>query len=383
MDLSYDCYPISLETVEKIVVKVGTSTLTHKTGKLDLLQMEKLVRELADLANLGKKLVLVTSGAVGAGVGRLGLGRRPRTLPEKQAIAAVGQGLLLHMYEKLFAEYGRIVAQVLLTREDFSDRRRYLNVRHTFFKLLEFEVIPIVNENDTIAVDELRFGDNDNLAALVAASVDADLLVLLSDIDGLYTGNPHQDPEARRIPVIREITPEIEALAGGVGSSLASGGMGTKIQAARIAANSGIPMLIAHGAEENVIHRILQGEDLGTLFVPKEGKLHAKKKWIAFGSAVQGRLTIDAGAVRALVEEGKSLLPIGITEVEENFEAGAVVSVVGPDQVEVARGIVNYSSSALKKIKGKKTAEIEKILGYKDYDEVIHRDNLALWEIHS
>ncbi|HHX51480.1 MAG TPA: glutamate 5-kinase, partial [Clostridia bacterium] len=235
MNLSHDHYPVSFETVERIVVKVGTSTLTHDTGKLDLLQMEKLVRELADLANWGKQLVLVTSGAVGAGVGRLGLGRRPRTLPEKQAIAAIGQGLLLHMYEKLFAEYGRTVAQVLLTREDFSDRRRYLNVRHTFFKLLEFEVIPIVNENDTTSVDELRFGDNDSLAALVAGSVDADLLVLLSDIDGLYTGNPHQDLGARRISVIREITPEIEALAGGAGSSLATGGMGTKIQAARIA----------------------------------------------------------------------------------------------------------------------------------------------------
>lgn len=365
---------------ELIVVKVGTSTLTHSTGKLDLRQMEKLVRDLADLANQGKKPVLVSSGAVGAGVGRLGFTQRPRTLREKQAVAAVGQGILLQMYEKLFAEYGWIVAQVLLTRDDFSDRRRYLNISHTFSQLLEFGVIPIVNENDTTAVEELKFGDNDSLAALVAGAVDADLLIILSDIDGLYNDNPRSNPQAERISLIKEITPEIEALAGGAGSALGTGGMGAKIQAAKICTNYGIPMVIANGSEEGVLHRIIEGQEVGTLFLPHENKLRGKKKWIAYGSAIQGQLVIDAGAAKALLSGGKSLLPIGITQVSGTFDAGAAVSVFGPDGRELARGITNYSSTELELIKGKKSGDIEAVLGYKDYDEAIHRDNLVLWE---
>lgn len=367
-------------TSERIVVKVGTSTITHSTGQLDLRQMEKLVRDLVDLANQGKKIVLVTSGAVGAGMGRLGFSRRPRTLREKQAVAAVGQGILLHMYEKLFAEYGRVVAQVLLTRGDFSDRKRYLNVSHTFSQLLEYGVIPIVNENDTTAVEELRFGDNDSLAALVAGAIDADLLIILSDIDGLYDDNPKTNPNAHKISVVKEITPEIENLAGGAGSSLGTGGMSTKIQAAKICTNSGIPMVIASGSEEWVLQDIVSGKEVGTVFLPREDRLRGKKKWIAYGSAISGKIVIDAGAATALITEGKSLLPIGIVSVEGDFEAGGVVSVLDPGGKELARGIVNYDADELELIKGRKTGEIEAILGHKDYDEAIHRDNLVLWE---
>lgn len=371
---------MEMMTSERIVVKVGTSTITHGTGQLDLRQMEKLVRDLVDLANQGKKIVLVTSGAVGAGMGRLGFSRRPRTLREKQAVAAVGQGILLHMYEKLFAEYGRVVAQVLLTRGDFSDRRRYLNVSHTFSQLLEYGVIPIVNENDTTAVEELRFGDNDSLAALVAGAIDADLLIILSDIDGLYDDNPKINPNAHKISVVKEITPEIENLAGGAGSSLGTGGMCTKIQAAKMCTNSGIPMVIASGSAEWVLQDIVSGKEVGTIFLPREDRLRGKKKWIAYGSAVSGKIVIDAGAATALTTEGKSLLPIGIVAVEGDFEAGEVVSVFDPGGKEVARGIVNYDADELELIKGRKTGEIEAVLGHKDYDEAIHRDNLVLWE---
>lgn len=362
---------------QRIVVKVGTSTLTHKTGKLNLLQLENIVRQLADLCNQGKQVILVTSGAVGAGVEKLGLSGKPKTMPEKQAAAAVGQGVLLHMYEKLFAEYGQVVGQVLLTREDLADRKRYLNARHTFLTLLEFGVLPIVNENDTVAVEEIKLGDNDTLSALVASLVDADLLILLTDTDGLYDGNPRTNPFAKLIPVIEEITPEIERLAGGAGSALGTGGMATKLQAAKIATNSGIPMVIAHGAKPGIIGDIISGHFRGTLFVPGE-RLQSRKRWIAFGSHIQGKLIVDAGAKKALLEDGSSLLPIGITAVEGDFEVGNVVSVVGPEGLEFARGIVNYASWEIEKIKGKNTNQISAILGYKDYDEVIHRDNLVI-----
>lgn len=365
---------------DRIVVKVGTSTLTHATGKLDLKQIEKLVRELADLMNQGKEIVLVTSGAVGAGLGRLGFSKKPRSLREKQAVAAVGQGILLHMYEKIFAEYGQIVAQILLTRDDFSERKRYLNIRHTFSQLMEYGVIPIVNENDTTAVDELKFGDNDSLAALVAGAIDADLLILLTDIEGLYDAHPKLYPDAKKIDLIAEITPEIELLAGGAGSYLGTGGMSTKIQAAKICTNSGIPMVIANGSKEGVLDEIIKGEQIGTLFLPREEKLCGRKKWIAYGSALAGKIVIDAGAADALIKEGKSLLPIGIVEIKGNFEAGATVSVIDTQDIEIARGIANYSAIELDKIKRKKTKEIEAILGHKDYDEAIHRDNLVLWE---
>ncbi|MBF7083700.1 glutamate 5-kinase [Desulfallas sp. Bu1-1] len=362
--------------MQRVVVKIGSSSLTYPTGKLNIEQIEQLVRQLADLHNRGMDVLLVTSGAVGAGMGKLGLARRPRTIPEKQAAAAVGQGILLHMYEKIFAEYGVIVGQVLLTREDFADRRRFLNARNTLQAMLGFHIIPVINENDTVAVDEIKLGDNDNLAAMVAGLVDADLVVLLSDVDGLFDGRPG-DPGATLVKEIREIDDRIEALAGGVGSAVGTGGMATKIQAARIAMHSGVVTIIARASERDVIRRLVAGEPLGTVFWPSV-RLVNKKRWIAYGATVCGRIYIDGGAARALRENGKSLLPSGVTGVEGDFEMGNTVSVVAPDGKEIARGIVNYSAAEVERIKGRKTGEIEKILGYKDYDEIIHRDNLAL-----
>ncbi|MHB8171711.1 MAG: glutamate 5-kinase [Thermincolia bacterium] len=367
-----------LTGLKRIVVKVGSSTLTHGSGKLNLARMEGLVRQLADLHHQGKEVVLVTSGAVGAGMGKLGLKQLPRTMPEKQATAAVGQGILVHMYEKMFAEYGPVVAQVLLTREDMAERRRFLNARNAMLTLLDYRVIPIINENDTVAIEEMRFGDNDTLSAMVASLVDADLLILLSDIDGLYTGNPKEDKEVRLIPLVEEITPEIEKLAGGAGSNLGTGGMVTKLQAARIAMNSGVAMIIANGSTDGSIRDAAAGTNIGTLFLPKENRLQSKKRWIAFNSTLLGRLHVDAGAAKAIVKNGKSLLPTGITGVEGDFETGNAVSIYGPEGVEIARGIVNYGADEINRIKGVKTKEIAPLLGHKDYDEVIHRDNLVL-----
>lgn len=368
-----------LKGIKRVVVKVGSSSITHPTGKLNFAQVERLVRQLADLHNQDYQVILVTSGAVGAGMGKLGLKHRPKTIPEKQALAAVGQGLLMHMYEKMFAEYGQTVAQILLTKQDMADRHRFLNARTALLSLLNFGVIPIINENDTVAVEEIKFGDNDTLSAMVASLADADLLVILSDINGLYTANPHSDPTAQLISQVDEITPEIEQIAGGAGSGLGTGGMVTKLQAAKIAMNSGVAMVIGHGAEEGILSKIVSGQDEGTLFMPKECPLQCKKRWIAYGSSIQGKLVIDDGAQDVLQKSGKSLLAIGIIDVHGSFDVGNSVGVYNQHGTEIARGIVNYSASELDKIKGVKTTQIASILGYKDYDEVIHRDNLVLW----
>lgn len=365
-----------LGTTQRLVVKVGTSSITHAGGQLNLHQMRRLAGQLAELRKRGKEVLLVSSGAIGAGLGRLGLTRRPRTIPEYQALAAVGQGILMHVYEQIFSEYGIVVGQVLLTREDFADRRRFLNARHTLTSLLQFGAIPIINENDTVAVDEIKFGDNDNLAALVAGLVDAELLILLSDIDGLYTDDPRRCPEARLIREVEEITPEIEALAKGTGAALGTGGMVTKLQAAHVAGHCGVTVVIARAGEEDVILRIVAGEEVGTVFWPVT-RLENRKRWIAYSTPVQGRIVVDEGAVRAL-QGGKSLLPSGVVAVEGTFEMGNTVSIVDPRGKEIARGIVNFSSGEVEKIKGCRTSEIAGILGHKDYDEVVHRNNLVL-----
>lgn len=363
---------------KRIVVKVGTSTLTNSTGKMNLNLINKLACELTNAENKGKELILVTSGSVGVGMGKLGMRKKPKSIPEKQAAAAVGQGILLHMYEKMFGEYGQTVAQVLLTRGDISDRKRYLNARNTLNTLLSFGVIPIVNENDTVAWEEIRFGDNDTLAALVAGLVDADLFIILSDIDGLYTGNPKEHQDARLISLIEEITPEIEALAGGTGTQWGSGGMLTKIQAAKIAGNSGIPMVIAQGKKPSVLEDIMEGRDVGTLFLPKEYKLHHRKRWIAFGAELRGTLFVDQGAEEAILSLGKSLLPIGVIGFEGNFEPGDIVSIQTTAHKEFARGIVDYGTKDMNLIMGHGSKEIEGILGFKEYDYVIHRNNMVL-----
>lgn len=368
----------ALKQVKRLVVKVGTSTLTHKTGKFNLERMERLVRELADQVNAGRQVVLVSSGAVGAGMGRLGLKEKPRTLPEKQAAAAVGQGLLMHMYEKFFNDYGLLVAQILLTRDDLADRRRYLNARHTLAALLRLGVIPIVNENDTVAVEEIQVGDNDTLSALVAGLTDADILFLLTDTRGLFTANPETDQDACLLSCVTEITPEIEALAGGSGSTWSIGGMSTKIQAARLATSFGIPVVIASGLQRGQISSALEGEAVGTVFLPREHRAHTRKRWLAYAPAAQGQIQVDAGAVRAICKEGKSLLPSGIARVKGDFDKGAIVSIINPEGKEFARGMTNYPAADIQLIQGRKTKEIVEILGYKDYDEVVHRDNLIV-----
>ncbi len=367
-----------LTDCKRIVVKVGTSTLTHNTDQLNLMRMESLTRELADLHNQGRDVLLVSSGAIGVGVGRFGLKEAPRTLPMKQALAAVGQGTLLHMYEKLFAEYGKIVAQVLLTKDDFQERLRYLNCRNTLLTLLSLGVIPIINENDTVVLDEIKFGDNDTLSALVAGSVNADLLIILSDIDGLYDDDPRRNPEAKRRSEVYEITEEMEKSSHSRGTKLASGGMYTKLLAARMVMTAGIPMVVADGADKDILRRIIAGEQVGTLFVPRENKMHARERWIAFSSFPQGSIQVDTGARDAIYKRGKSLLPGGVVGVDGDFERGEVVAIIDPDGHEFARGITNYSAGEIRLIAGQKTSQIEQILGGKDYDEVIHRNNLTL-----
>ena len=367
-----------IKNAVRVVVKIGTSTLTYNNGKLNLFRIEKLVRELADLANQGKEIILVTSGAVGAGLDRLGSTERPKTIPEKQAVAAIGQGILMHMYEKLFAEYGQIVAQVLLTRENSVKHKLYINSRNTLLTLLKMGVIPVINENDAIAIDELKIGDNDTLSATVATIVDADLLIILSDIEGVFTANPQNDPTAQLIEEITDITPEIEELAGGAGSKLGTGGMYTKIQAAKIAVNAGVTMVIASGALEGVVRNILSGEKIGTIFPAKEQHLQVRKSWLAFGAMIKGELVVDEGCEKALITEGSSLLSVGIVEVKGTFDQGNSVRILSTQGREIARGLANYNSEEIKKICGKNTNNISKILGSKLYDEVIHRDNMVI-----
>ena len=372
-------YREALKKAKRIVVKVGTSTITYANGKRNFSQIDRLARELSDLQNQGKEMILVSSGAVAVGVDRLGLPAKPATIPGKQACAAVGQGVLMHTYEKLFADYGQIVAQVLITRTEAIDRHRYTNCRNTFMTLLQQGVIPIVNENDVVALDELKIGDNDNMSALVAGIVDADLVIILSDIDGLYTANPATHPDATLVHTVLEITPEVEASAGGVGSSRGTGGMATKIQAAKAATNSGIQLVIASGTEKNAIPRILQGEEIGTLFVSRENRLQFRKRWLAFGAKIQGSIVVDDGCAKAIRKAGGcSILPAGIYQVVGDFQSGSTISVIDKEGHELARGLVHYTAAELEKIKGCKSSDIEGILGHKNYDEVIHRDDLVI-----
>ncbi len=365
-----------LAKLRRIVVKVGTGLITDPSRGPDPARIAQLAADLAAVAQRSE-VTLVSSGAIAAGTARLGLRDRPRSIPEKQAAAAAGQVALMWHYEQAFAAHGRRVAQVLLTQEDISHRARYLNARNTLLTLLDYGVLPIVNENDTVAVEEIKVGDNDNLAALVAYLVEADLLVLLSDIDGLYTGDPHHDPAARRIETVEAITPEMERLGGGEGA-WGTGGMVTKLQAAQKAMAAGIPMIIADGRRAGVVQAVVRGESLGTYFAPRADRLAARKRWIAFALPPQGMLEVDAGARRALVEGGKSLLPSGIVKVDGEFAAGDAVGLRDPGGQEFARGIVNYDAREVQILRGAKTGDIERLLGYRVLDEIIHRDNLVI-----
>ena len=363
--------------IKRVVTKVGTSTLTSDRGTIDRAYLSSLADQIASLKGQGMDVLLVTSGAIRAGMEKMGLTERPTTIPEKQATAAVGQGLLMQLYTEVFAARGITVGQVLLTREDFGDRRRYLNARNTILTLFSYGIVPIVNENDTVAVDELKVGDNDNLAAIVASSIEADMLVLLSDVAGLYDAHP-DTPGAKIIPEVCKVDARIRSTAGGAGSIGGTGGMRTKIQAAEIAMNSGVMMVIADGRRANVLTDIVAGEQIGTKFLPKEECLRSRKRWIAFGAPARGSITVNDGAKKAICERGTSLLAAGITDVFGSFSSGDMVKVVDKEGNQFARGFVNYSAGEIEKVKGKQSTEIEDLLGHKDFDEVIHRDNMVV-----
>jgi glutamate 5-kinase len=311
-------------------------------------------------------------------MGKMGLESRPALMPARQALAAIGQGLLMQTYEKLFAEYGVTVAQVLLTHADIEHRERYLNARNTMFQLLKYGVVPIINENDTLAFEELRIGDNDMLSAVVAVLADADLLVILSDIRGLYTSDPRKNPDAELVPVIREITGETQSFAGGAGSGLGSGGMATKLQASHVATSQGIPVVLASGARDHVLTDLMEGVREGTIFLPKKNHMARRKGWIAFNTRPEGVLVMDEGAARAILHGGKSLLAKGISALEGDFSRGDVVSLSTGEASDLARGIVNFSAGQVRLIMGRHTSEIESILGPGLDAEVIHRDNLSV-----
>ncbi len=367
--------------VRRLVVKLGTSVLTGGPtaggAGLDRPYFTRLAAQVQALAGQGRETVVVSSAAIACGMRMLGLKERPKAIPMKQACAAVGQSGLMRMYEEAFLPHGRRVGQILLAADDLASRRRFLNARNTLRALLAAGVVPIVNENDTVTVDEIRFGDNDTLSALVTNVVEADLLVILSDIDGLYDADPRKEKTARLIPEIREVDDALRAKAGGAGA-LGSGGMSTKLEAARKAALFGVPTVIANGRTEDVLLRVLAGETLGTFFRPREERLASRKHWIAFGLAPAGTLTLDDGAVKAIVQNGKSLLPSGIVGVSGRFDAGDSVRLVDGSGREVARGLVNYPSADVEKILRAKTTEIEPRLGYKSLDEVVHRDDLVV-----
>lgn len=364
---------------QTLVVKIGTSSLTQpETGLLALSTIASLVERLSQLRRQGHRVVLVSSGAVGVGCARLGIAARPKDIALKQAIAAVGQGRLIRVYDDLFTALGQPIAQVLLTRSDLVNRTSYLNIERTFQALLQLNVIPIVNENDTVAVDELKFGDNDTLSALVASLVGADWLFLLTDVDRLYSADPRQDPTAQPIKLVEQINQLSGIRVGGQGSQWGTGGMMTKISAAQIATGAGVRTVITAGRFPENIVKVLAGEDLGTQFAPQPRPLSARKRWIAHGLVPQGRLYLDEGAVKAVQVGGKSLLPAGILTVEGEFESQVAVQLCDRMGQEIARGLVNYSSEELNSIKGQQSEQVEQILGYSGSETVVHRDNLIL-----
>lgn len=366
----------STEPARPVVIKIGTASLMGETGP-DEAALGRLVEVIKALMAQGRRVVVVTSGAVGTGRWRLGL--RPRSIPEKQAAAAVGQGILMHRYDQALGAHGLVGAQLLVTRADFGERARYLNVMHTLGVLLSYPgVVPIVNENDSVAVEELRFGDNDTLSAMVASAVDAHSLFILSDVDGLYDADPSKVPAARKLDRVESLTPDIEALAGGSSSGWGTGGMATKLAAARITTSCGIPLILMHARDPQGILAALRGENVGTTFAPAATRLEGRKRWLAWGGVVAGGLRLDAGAIRALREAGRSLLPAGIVAVQGEFGTGDLVGLLTPEGEEFARGLVNYSAADLRRIGGRKSAEIADILGYKPYDEVVHRNNLVM-----
>ena len=365
-------------SARRVVVKVGSSLVTNRGQGLDRDALARWAAQIARLRADGREIVLVSSGAIAEGMQRLGWARRPSALHELQAAAAVGQMGLAQVYESCFREHGLLTSQILLTHEDLADRRRYLNARSTLITLLGLNVIPIINENDTVTTEEIKLGDNDTLASLVTNLIEADALVILTDQPGIFTGDPRRDPTATLMATARAGDPHLEQIAGGVGSDIARGGMLTKVLAAKRAARSGAYTIVASGEEPDVLLRLAAGEAVGTLLIPETAPIAARKQWLADQLQVRGEITVDAGAVRALAVEGKSLLPIGATAVSGDFDRGELVRCVGPDGVEVARGLANYPAGEAARILGVQSRDIESLLGYVVEPELIHRDNLVV-----
>ena len=367
-----------LQPVKKVVIKIGSGVLTKKEG----LNLDVINSINQDICHLMKKrrleIILVSSGAIASGIKKMGLPQRPQSISQQQAAAALGQSTLMLAYEEAFKRYDRKVAQVLVTRDDLTNRMRYLNTRNTLFTLLNWKVIPIINENDTVVVDEIKFGDNDNLSAMMANLVGANLVINLTNIDGLFDNDPRQNKNAQLISLVEKVTKRIEKIASSIPGSLGRGGMESKVQAARDVAICGIPTIIANGSKRNIISKIFGGEEEGTIFLPQPTPMRRRKHWIAFTKSPKGRIMVDRGAEDALVKKGKSLLPSGIVAVYGKFNIGDSVIIINREEKNLATGLVNYHSTDAEKIIGLQTKEIEKALGYKHYDEVIHKDNLVL-----
>lgn len=366
-----------LRPVKRVVVKVGSGVLTAKDG-LNRGVINDLTRDICGLRKKKIEVILVSSGAIASGIKKIGLTRRPRCISHQQALAAVGQSSLMMAYEKSFGRFGQKVAQILITRDDFNNRRRYLNARNTIFTLLSWNIVPVINENDTVVVEEIKFGDNDNLSAMVANMTEAQLLISLTDIDGLFDKDPRTHPDANLMGTVKSVNRELMRYASGIPGFLGTGGMAAKIKAAQKVTLGGVPALIANGLKRGILKMIFDGKEEGTLFLPREATICRRKHWIAFTRSHNGSLVIDSGAEKALTKHGKSLLPSGIKEVMGKFNLGDSVLILNQNGSELAVGMVNYHSGDIKKIMGLKSSDIESVLGFKHDDEVIHRDNLVI-----
>ncbi|MGQ9921432.1 MAG: glutamate 5-kinase [Desulfobacca sp.] len=368
-----------LSRVKRLVVKVGSAVMTTAEG-LNVAFIDEFADSLATLQGQGRQVVIVSSGAIAAGFKKIGLPGKPTAIPQKQAVAAIGQSTLMQHYEQAFARHGLKVAQILLTRNDLAHRRRYLNARNTLFTLLNWQVIPVINENDTVVVEEIQFGDNDNLSALISSVVQADLLIILTDIDGLYDKDPRHHPDACRLPLVEKIDARLERAASRQPGVIGSGGMFSKIQAAKKAGSVGIPTIIASGLKPHIIPTLFAGEPEGTLFLPQTTKLRSRQYWLAYTTTPAGDIIVDDGARQVLRFQGKSLLPAGVVGVQGRFSAGAPVRLLDTRGEVIGIGLSNYSANDLACIKGLKTCNIQQSLGYKGYDEVVHRDNMVIFQ---
>ena len=368
-----------LRSIKRSVVKVGSGVLTGSNG-LNMAVIDQLTTDICALRKEGMEVILVSSGAIAAGLRKMGVSKRPQSLSQQQAVAAIGQSSLIMAYEEAFGSHGYKVAQILLTRDDLTHRRRYLNARNTLFTLLSWKIIPIINENDTVVVDEIKFGDNDNLSAMVTNLTESQILVNLTNIDGLYDKDPRTHSDATFLEVVEKVDRRLTRSASSIPGFLGTGGMATKVRAAQNMALRGVPTIIANGLKPNILNRIFSGKKEGTLFLPREVPLCSRKHWIAFTKSPKGKIVIDRGAEKAILNQGKSLLPSGIVTVEGRFSMGNSVLLTNEAGEDIAVGMVNYHSGDIKKISGAKSTEIESRLGFKHDDEVIHRDNLVLTE---